>query len=100
MHRESFPVNSVFCAQPQKFSHLKVLPYGMFEDFAQVKLYKAARSLISVSGPPFLQKMTRPPGFYFFFNFTVADSYVPFIKHLYYQLLLILCIFSSFVCIY
>jgi len=27
MHRESFPVNSAFCAQPQKFSHSKVLPY-------------------------------------------------------------------------
>ena len=27
MHRESFPVNSVFCAQPQKFSPSKVLPY-------------------------------------------------------------------------
>ena len=27
MHRESFTVNSVFSAQPQKFSHLKVLPY-------------------------------------------------------------------------
>ena len=26
MHRESFPVNSVFCAQPQKFSPSKVLP--------------------------------------------------------------------------
>ena len=30
MYRESFPVNSVFCAQPQKFSHLKVLPYTVF----------------------------------------------------------------------
>ena len=27
MHREIFPVNSVFCAQLQKFSHSKVLPY-------------------------------------------------------------------------
>ena len=27
MHRESFPVNSVFCAQPRKFSPSKVLPY-------------------------------------------------------------------------
>ena len=27
MHHESFPVNSVFCAQPLKFSHSKVLPY-------------------------------------------------------------------------
>ena len=27
MHRKSFPVNGVFCAQPQKFSPLKVLPY-------------------------------------------------------------------------
>ena len=27
MHRESFPVNSVFYAQPRKFSHSKVLPY-------------------------------------------------------------------------
>ena len=25
MHHESFPVNNVFCAQPQKFSHSKVL---------------------------------------------------------------------------
>ena len=30
MHRESFPVNSVFCAQPRKFSHSKVLPYTVF----------------------------------------------------------------------
>ena len=29
MHCESFPVNSVFCAQPRKFSHLKVLPYAL-----------------------------------------------------------------------
>ena len=27
MHRVSFPVNSVFCAQARKFSHSKVLPY-------------------------------------------------------------------------
>ena len=27
MHHESFPVNSVFCAQPRKFSHSKVLPH-------------------------------------------------------------------------
>ena len=27
MHRESFPVNGVFCAQPRKFSPSKVLPY-------------------------------------------------------------------------
>ena len=27
MHCESFPVNSVFCAQLRKFSHLKVLLY-------------------------------------------------------------------------
>ena len=27
MHRESFPVNSVFCAQLRKFSPSKVLPY-------------------------------------------------------------------------
>ena len=27
MHRESFPMNSVFCAQLRKFSHLKVLPH-------------------------------------------------------------------------
>ena len=27
MHCESFPVNGVFCAQPRKFSHLKVMPY-------------------------------------------------------------------------
>ena len=27
MHRESFPVNSVYCAQPRKFSPSKVLPY-------------------------------------------------------------------------
>ena len=31
MHRESFPVNSVFCAQPQKFSQSKVLPYTVFK---------------------------------------------------------------------
>ena len=30
MHRESFPVNSVFCAQPRKFSHSKVLPYTVW----------------------------------------------------------------------
>ena len=27
MHRESFPVNGVFCAQSRKFSPSKVLPY-------------------------------------------------------------------------
>ena len=27
MHRKSFPVNRVFCAQLQKFSPLTVLPY-------------------------------------------------------------------------
>ena len=27
MHRESFPVNGVFCAHPRKFSPSKVLPY-------------------------------------------------------------------------
>ena len=27
LHRESFPVNSVLCAQPRKFSHSKVLPH-------------------------------------------------------------------------
>ena len=27
MHRENFPVNSVFCAQPRKFPPSKVLPY-------------------------------------------------------------------------
>ena len=27
IHHESFPVNSVFCSQPQKFSNLKVLLY-------------------------------------------------------------------------
>ena len=27
MHRESFPVNNVFCAQPRKFSRSKVLLY-------------------------------------------------------------------------
>ena len=27
MHRKSFPVNSIFCAQPRKFSHSKVLPH-------------------------------------------------------------------------
>ena len=28
-----------------------------------VSIAKAAQSLISVSGPPFIQKFTRPPGF-------------------------------------
>jgi len=27
MHRKSFPVKSVFCAQPRTFSHSKILPY-------------------------------------------------------------------------
>ena len=27
MHRESFPVNGMFCAKPRKFSPSKVLPY-------------------------------------------------------------------------
>ena len=31
MHCESFPVNSVFCAQPRKFFHSKVLPYTVFQ---------------------------------------------------------------------
>ena len=30
MHRGSFPVKSVFCAQLRKFSHLKVLPYTVY----------------------------------------------------------------------
>ena len=30
MHRESFQMNSVFCAQPRKFFPLKVLPYMVF----------------------------------------------------------------------
>ena len=30
MHRESFPVNGVFCAQPRKFSPSKVLPYTVY----------------------------------------------------------------------
>ena len=30
MHCESFPVNSVFCAQLQKFSPSKVLPYTVY----------------------------------------------------------------------
>ena len=33
MHRESFPVNSVFCAQPRKFSPSKVLPYTIIDIF-------------------------------------------------------------------
>ena len=31
MHRKSFPVNNVFCAQLQKFSHSKVLPYTVYK---------------------------------------------------------------------
>ena len=31
MHHESFPVNSVFCTQPRKFSHSKVLPHTVSE---------------------------------------------------------------------
>ena len=33
MHHERFPVNSVFCAQPQKFSHLKILLYTVVVSF-------------------------------------------------------------------
>ena len=37
MHRESFPVNGVFCAQPRKFSSLKVLLYTVSNFFVNEK---------------------------------------------------------------
>ena len=37
MHRKSFPVNSVFCAQPQKFSHSKVLLYIVFKTWMKLE---------------------------------------------------------------
>ena len=36
MHCESFPVNSVFCAQPRKFSHLKVFPHTIGHGFNSI----------------------------------------------------------------
>ena len=37
MHHKNFPVNSVFCAQPQKFSPLKVLPYTVTHTIGRFK---------------------------------------------------------------
>ena len=45
MHRESFPVNSAFCTQPQKFSHLKVLPYTVLINVAVMFCVIAVDSL-------------------------------------------------------
>ena len=38
MHRESFPVNGVFCAQPQKFSPSKVLLYTVSWQYVELML--------------------------------------------------------------
>ena len=39
MHRKNFPVNSVFCAQPRKFSPSKVLPYTVYIYYIYIYIY-------------------------------------------------------------
>ena len=46
MHRKSFPVNGVFCAQPREFSPSKVLPYTV--QVCGVMLHKMSRKTILV----------------------------------------------------
>ena len=54
MHRESFSVNSVFCAQPQKFSYSKVLLYMVHENFSLF-----AVTFSGHAGTPTLQQHVR-----------------------------------------
>ena len=46
MHRENFPVNSAFCAQPRKFSSSKVLPYTVISQ-TSLKITKVSYLLHS-----------------------------------------------------
>ena len=39
MHRKNFPVNSIFCAQPRKFSHSKVLLYTVMVSKTVVQVF-------------------------------------------------------------
>ena len=43
IHRKSFPVNSVFYAQPQKFSHSKVLPYTVMQGWRRLTKFWGAK---------------------------------------------------------
>ena len=48
MHCESFPVISVFCTQPRKFSHSKVLPYTVLDIHIASCSYEVHEDIICI----------------------------------------------------
>ena len=71
VHRESFPVNGVFCAQPRKFSPSKVLPYTVlffmvfkFHGFSRPRKIITIESLQIYSTADFVIKQSLVLGTY------------------------------------